>query len=98
MVPLRGAPAVAATSNSTGAVPLPVAPVRSVIHGASVEDVQGHSVLDARTSNAPDPPAWPKLLEGSDSVKPHSAAAWVTSTRCWLRITPPRRTCGSGLG
>ena len=68
MVPVRAAPLAAATLNSTAAVPFPEAPDRTVIHGESDADVQVHSALEARTSNAPDPPASPKLLEASESV------------------------------
>ena len=37
------------------------------IHGESDEAVHAHSELEARTSNAPLPPGWPKLLDGSDN-------------------------------
>jgi hypothetical protein len=68
MMPVRAAPVAASTPNSTAAVPFPEAPDRRVIQGESDDDVQVHSVLEARTSNAPDPPASPKLLDGSESV------------------------------
>lgn len=68
MLPVRGAPLEAATSNCTAAVPLPDAPDWIVIHGESDEAVQVHNELDARTSKALLPPGWPKLFEGSDSA------------------------------
>jgi hypothetical protein len=68
MVPVRAAPVAAATLNSTAAVPVPEAPDRMLIQAESDDEVQVHSVLEARTSNAPDPPASPKLLDGSESV------------------------------
>ena len=37
------------------------------IHGESDEAVHEHNELDARTSNAPLPPGWAKLFEGSDN-------------------------------
>ena len=43
IAPVRGAPVVAATSNWTGAVPLPVVPDRRVIQGESDETVHPHS-------------------------------------------------------
>ena len=67
MVPVRGAPVVAATSNCTGAVPLADAPDLTTIQGESDVTVHSQSWLDARTSKRPAPPACPKLLEGSDS-------------------------------
>jgi hypothetical protein len=75
MVPVRAAPVAAATLNSTAAVPFPEPPDRMLIHGESADEVQVHSVLEARTSNAPDPPSSPKLFDGSESVYPHSPAA-----------------------
>ena len=98
IVPVRAAvPVDAETSNSTAALPFPLAPDRTAIHGASEEAVHGHSALDVRTSKAPEPPVWLKALEGADSEKLHSAAACITSTRCSFRTTEPRRTRGSGL-
>jgi len=67
MVPVRGAPVVATTSNCTAALPLPDEPDLTTIHGESDDAVQAQSWLDARTSKWPEPPAWPKLLEGSDN-------------------------------
>jgi len=67
MTPVRAAPIPAATSNCTAAVPLPEAPDRMAIHGESDEAVHEHNELDARTSNAPLPPGWPKLFEESDN-------------------------------
>jgi hypothetical protein len=98
IVPVRAAvPVDAATSNSTAAVPFPLAPARTAIQGESEEAVQVHSALDGRTSKAPEPPVWLNVLDGSDREKPQSAAACITSTRCSFRTTEPRRTCGSGL-
>ena len=68
IIAVRAAPVAASTSNSTAAVPFPEAPFRMVIHGASDDEVQAQSVLEARTSNAPDPPASLKALDGSESV------------------------------
>ena len=68
MMPVRGPPLEAATANCTAAVPLPEAPDWIVTHGESDVAVQLHNVLDARTSNAPLPPACPKLFDGSESV------------------------------
>jgi hypothetical protein len=57
MMPVRAAPLPAATSNSTVPVPLPEAPARMAIHGESDDAVHAQRLLDARTSNASDPPA-----------------------------------------
>ena len=68
MMPVRAAPVAAPTPNSTAAVPFPEAPDRMVIQGESDDEVQAQSGLEARTSNAPDPPASPKALDGAESV------------------------------
>jgi hypothetical protein len=95
---VRGGPADAVTSNGSAADPLPAASARRTIQFASGSAVQGHRLLDALTSTRPDPPDSPKLAPLSASENEHSAAACVTSTRCSLRTTAPRRTAGSGLG
>src|SRR5687767_11237742 len=96
MVPVRATPGEAATSNATSALPFPVA-VRTTIQGESDEAVQLHSELEDRTSKLPEPPGWANVPTGSESENVHSAAACITSTRCSLRTTEPRRTCGSGF-
>jgi hypothetical protein len=81
IVPVRGAPVAAATSNATEPLPLPVEPERIVIQLESDAAVHEHIALEARTPTVPDPPAGVKLADESASCITQSAADCVTLAR-----------------
>jgi hypothetical protein len=95
--PVRGGPVVAAISNVTAPVPVPLAGGRIVIQSESAAAVHVHSALDARTSMRPDPPDGSKLAASCPSVMVHSPAACEISARWLFNTMAPRRTAGSGF-
>jgi hypothetical protein len=97
MLPVRGGPVVAAISNVTAPVPVPLAEGRIVIQSESATAVHVHNALDARTSMRPDPPDGSKLAASCPSVMVHSPAACEISARWSFSTMAPRRTAGSGF-
>ena len=77
-VPVRGDADVAATSNATVPLPVPLAPDRMVIQLESEAAVQVHCALDARTTMVPLPPEGLKLAEDSWRLMSQSPPDWVT--------------------
>jgi hypothetical protein len=96
-VPARAGPVVAATSNLTVALPVPLAPDLIWIHSLSDDAFQVQSALDACTSTLPVPPVSGKLPDDVLRRMVHSAAA-CEMAGCWsFTAIVPRRVMGSVL-
>jgi hypothetical protein len=80
MVPVRAAPALAATLKVVVPEPAPDAPVAIVIQSACEDAVQAQVVADAVTAIDPEPPAAATLCVVGEIENVHGAgaAAWVT--------------------
>jgi len=91
IVPLRAAPVLAAALKPTLPLPLPEAPLVTVIHAAPADAVHVHQLPDA-TVNDPLPPALSIDWPAGDRAKLQPAAACVTLNVCPAIVAVPVRS------
>ena len=91
-VPVRAVePVLATTSMMTGALPIELAPVITVIHGALLVAVQAHARFDAVTFTDVVVAVAATVAPDDESVYVHDTPAWVTLNGCPAIVSVPLR-------